>query len=149
MIRNPMIRNTKRKTRQKWIVAPKIKMALHADREIANVKEAKVWKRGVRIDQKIVQRTRSGPRTILRTIIRRILGTIVKIGIRIGKEIGIMKDVINMNAKNANVAAPQSVVTRDRQNQNVMTTIIRARNEKYQVNEAKANNDLCVRMPEK
>lgn len=154
MIRNPMTRNTKKKTMQRWIVVPRIRMARHAarDRESANVKEAKVWRKLVRIDQKIVQKT--AQRTVQRMKIPRILEIIVKIGIRrrIGKEIETTKDVINMNAKNANEVAPPNVVANDRQNQNVMTSIARAKNEKYQVNGAKAkvslNNDLCVLMPE-
>lgn len=137
-----MIRNTREETMQKWIVVLKIKMARHAvqDRESANAREVKVWKKHARIDQEIVQR--NARRAVQRMIIRRIQGITDKFGIKIGIEIGTMKVVINMNAKNVNEAAPQSVVAKDRQNRNVMTTIARAKNEKYQVNGAKANVPL-------
>lgn len=122
---------------QKWIVRPKRKMARYADRESANAKEAEVWKKDVRIDQKIVQRTAQRMKK------QRILETIVKIGIRIKIKIGTrieMRDVINMTAKNANAAAAaaRSAVAKDRQNRIVMTTIVRAKNEKCQVNVARA-----------
>lgn len=105
--RSPMETIAKKENMRKKTAKPRIRTERHAHHENENAREAKVWKSCVR-------------RTDRRTVPKIILTKIVE------------KRILQ-NAKEAEIV-PLSAIANDRQKPNAMH-IVRAKNEKYQVNE--------------
>ena len=118
----------KNETMQRPNAVLKTRTELHADQESENAKEAKVWKRHAPIDQKTVPKT--AQKTSLKNVIVKI---VLEIEIGIEKEIGMLGTINDPQI----VIVPQNAVAKDHHKQS-MTTTARARNEKYQVKEAKS-----------
>lgn len=131
-----MIRNTKKKTMPKEIVARKTRTVRHVDRvrESENEKKVKVWKKrnALIIDRKIIQRT--AQRIILKTARRIIQKTDLKIMDEIALEIDEMND--RQNVKEVGIVLQNVIANENHHKQNEMI-IARVKNEKYRVNEVR------------
>lgn len=131
-----MIRNTKKKTMPKEIVARKTRTVRHVDRvrESENEKKVKVWKKrnALIIDRKIIQRT--AQRIILKTARRIIQKTDLKIMDEIALEIDEMND--RQNVKEVGIVLQNVIANENHHKQNEMI-IACVKNEKYRVNEVR------------